>query len=159
LFVGCNSSENGSLPQSKKIEALEKSGKLPKLDRSSDIAGPDANGNGVRDDIEEYIVKNYTNEKERKAVMQDARAMQASLLVDVSDILAIKKVGLQMSRSVNCLFSIFNAEGDLKQNPHAISRQVEAITTNTKPRLKAYLAYNHALDGTTWLLPEGDTCE
>ena len=37
------------------IADAERAGKYPPLDRSSDIAGPDANGNGVRDDIEAWI--------------------------------------------------------------------------------------------------------
>jgi hypothetical protein len=32
------------------------------------------------------------------------------------------------------------------------------LSTNTKPRLEAYLKFNHALDGTTSALSEGDTC-
>ncbi len=37
------------------IKTLEDSGVIPKLDRSSDIKGPDQNLNGVRDDIDAWI--------------------------------------------------------------------------------------------------------
>ena len=38
-------------------------------------------------------------------------------------------------------------------------KELEGVTTNTKARLLAYLAYNKALDGTSSSLPVGDTCE
>ena len=44
-------------------EALE----APTLDRSSDIAGPDINKNGVRDDIEAWVNLQPVNEGQRKA--------------------------------------------------------------------------------------------
>jgi hypothetical protein len=54
---GTSSSNKGtsatSLPE--QIKALEDSGQLPKLDRSSDIRGPDADNNGIRDDIDAWI--------------------------------------------------------------------------------------------------------
>ena len=38
------------------IAQLQKGGKLPKLDRSTDIKGPDTDNNGIRDDIDAWIV-------------------------------------------------------------------------------------------------------
>ncbi|MDR0580053.1 MAG: hypothetical protein LBG21_05565 [Campylobacteraceae bacterium] len=55
--------DNSSKSLKEKIEDLEDQGKLPKLDRSSDIAEPDENNNGIRDDIEAYVIKNYPDEK------------------------------------------------------------------------------------------------
>ena len=37
------------------LEELEKAGELPTLDRSTSIAGSDADRNGFRDDIDAYI--------------------------------------------------------------------------------------------------------
>jgi hypothetical protein len=85
--------------------------------------------------------------------------MRNALIVDTSDMIAVKGVGIQMSRSTHCLFLRLNSKDKSNQNPHIASKQMEAMTANTKARLQAYLKYNHALDGTTWKLPEGDTCE
>jgi len=40
-----------------KVKHLEQSGLIPVLDRSADLAGPDLDNNGIRDDIDAYINK------------------------------------------------------------------------------------------------------
>lgn len=40
-----------------------------------------------------------------------------------------------------------------------MSTDLEAMTTNTKKRLLAYLAYNKARSGTVSTMPKGDTCD
>ncbi|WPX33714.1 hypothetical protein RHM62_07815 [Actimicrobium sp. CCC2.4] len=140
------------------IAQLENSGAIPKLDRSASLAGPDADGNGVRDDIDAYINGKFTDGKQRKAVLQDARAMQKAVLVDATDKVAAKTVSLRLMDSTSCLFSVF-PDGAGLTSPESVSRKIEAITSNTKSRLKAYLAYNKSLDGSVGSLPIGDTCE
>lgn len=140
------------------IAQLEKSGALPKLDRSASLAGPDADGNGVRDDIDAYINGKFSDLKQRKAVLQDARAMQKAVLVDATNKEATKAVSLEIFASVNCMFSAF-PDGEGQVSPIAIGGKIEAITANTKTRLKAYLAYNKSRDGTASTMPQGDTCE
>jgi hypothetical protein len=132
---------------------------LPILDRSDNLTGVDDNQNGIRDDIEKYINKNYSDEGQRKALFQDAKVMQESLLIDITDMIAVKKIGIQQSRSIHCIFSKFKSTDVSDQNPSIISKKIESMTANTKERLKAYLRYNKALDGTAWTLPRGDTCE
>ena len=55
---------------------MERKGAYPALDRSSDIAGPDANHNGARNEIEAWINSLNVTDLQRKALMQDARATQ-----------------------------------------------------------------------------------
>jgi hypothetical protein len=38
-------------------------------------------------------------------------------------------------------------------------RELESMTTNTKERLQAYLAYNKAQSGSVSTEPEGATCD
>ncbi len=45
----------GTSALAEQIKALEASGQLPKLDRSSDIRGPDNDNNGIRDDIDARV--------------------------------------------------------------------------------------------------------
>lgn len=52
LFLGACSS---SAALAEQIADADNGGKYPKLDRSSDIAGPDVNHSGMRDDIEAWI--------------------------------------------------------------------------------------------------------
>ncbi len=67
----------GPQPLKETIQALEDSGKIPKLDRSNDLLGPDANSNGVRDDIDAWIAAQPITEVQKKAAQQMAKVQQA----------------------------------------------------------------------------------
>ena len=141
-----------------KLAQLEASGAIPKLERLPMIEGIDIDRNGVRDDIDAYIAKTYTDEAQRRAALQMARALQQTLLVDTNDERALDEVSRQIMRAVNCKVSVFRSLEDSKEG-HRMTSQLEAITTNTKERLKAYLAFNKAVSGSVSQLPEGGTCE
>lgn len=68
------------------VARLEASREQPVLEREPTLGGIDANANGVRDDIERYIEKTYTEPAQRQAAMQTARAYQQMLLVEGSDL-------------------------------------------------------------------------
>ena len=146
------------LAPKEQLAALENSGAIPKLERGNTLQGIDANGNGVRDDVEAYINANYTMPLQRAAALQAAKAFQATLLVDPSNVQAAKVTASRVIDGLNWIFSRFDGAPATK-DPSQVSKELEAITTNTKQRLLAYLAYNKALDGTSSALPEGDTCE
>lgn len=163
MLIGCSEgSQRHQAPaqstSKEKILELESAGVIPKLDRGSDIVGPDANKNGVRDDIEEYIDKNYPSVKEHAAAMQFAKAMQETLLVETSNLVSVKQTSQKISKAIHCISSTFDGGSDSTRSAQA-TLQIEAITTNTKERLKAYLRFNKALDGTVSTRPKGDTCE
>ena len=139
------------------VQSLEDSGEVPKLDRSQDLEGPDTDDNGIRDDIDNHIESHFSDKNEVAAVAQAARANQAVLSVDLSDQTAIRQVNQQMSRATACIYSVFGAETASEQ-PATVSRDLEAITFNTAERLKRYMEFNKTLDGSSWSLPEGNTC-
>ncbi|MDR0580050.1 MAG: hypothetical protein LBG21_05550 [Campylobacteraceae bacterium] len=149
--------DNSSKSLKEKIEDLEDQGRLPKLDRSSSIAGPDENNNGVRDDIEAYITKNYPDEKQKKALFQAAITMQSMMLANITDPMSIKEAIIKLSRSSNCIVNVFDitkgAEGS------GVYEKIEAMSVNTKARLQAYINFGKAMDGMVLVSPEGDTCE
>lgn len=126
--------------------------------RAESIAGPDKDGNGIRDDAEAYIIAQYADASQRAAAMQLARALQAALVVNAQDRQAVKDVARKATYAVSCIFSRFQGPPRSK-NPAQVIKELEGITANSKPRLSAYLAYNKALDGVTSPLPDGDTCE
>lgn len=164
LLGACGSGEGAPVPalltNAQKIAVLETSGELPQLDRGITIAGIDANANGVRDDIEAYITQKYPQEEQRAAAMQDAAALQAALLTDPTNSAAVKAASLKSSRAINCVFLKFNSANDpTNASPAIVARKTLAMTTNTKARLLAYLAYDNALNGTVISQPEGNTCE
>ena len=143
-----------------KVQTLEKTGKLPKLDRTPTLAGPDTNGNGIRDDIDEYIKATFSNSKQVAAVNQLAKAFQNTILVDVTNKDAVRKVRTALTNASNCVHSTFPYDGSASTlNASTVVQRFEAMTPNTKVRMKAYLAYNKALDGSVTRLPSEDTCE
>jgi hypothetical protein len=152
-FAACNGASDDA-----KLQELEDSGAIPKLDRSDSIAGIDANSDGIRDDVEAYIASNYAGDAQRAAARQFAKVMQDAMLVDKTNLSAVKAIAVRSSRAVNCIYAHFDGTAGSKQ-PSQVVGEIRAVSTNTKPRLLAYLAYSKALDGTAGALPEGDTCE
>lgn len=144
-------------PAAAAIAALEANGTIPKLDRSDSLAGPDLDGNGVRDDVDAWIKSKLTDPKQIAAAMQSAKAMQKAILVDLTNKVATRAVMALNDRATYCMLSVFPASA----NPagYDFDSKIESLTTNTKPRLRAYLAYNKALDGTTSSAPTSSTCD
>ena len=135
------------------IAQLESSGALPALDRSSSIAGPDVNGNGVRDDIEAYITRLPLTAAQQRAALQDAKAAQMTLTVDLTDKVAQQKVGDAGMASMKCLSKNF------PEGRSEMSSRIESMTANTRERAKRYMEYNAARSGSSTSWPNGDTCE
>jgi len=150
--------EGGGKPLQERLMELEESGEIPKLERGSTLTGSDLNANGVRDDIEAILARNYSSDAQHAAAMQTAKALQKTLTVDTTNLQAVKAVAREISYGINCIYSKFDgAEGTTQ--PSAVVYELRAITTNTKQRLLAYLQFNKALDGSSSALPKGDTCE
>lgn len=141
-----------------KIQAVEDSGAIPKLERGTTVAGVDVDNNGIRDDIDQFIARTYATDAQRKAASQLAKYLQQAILADAKDRPALKQISVQISRAVNCLDMRFDGLNGAKR-PARVVQELESVTANTKARLTAYLAYNKGLDGTSGSLPEGDTCE
>ena len=164
LLAGCGEGQGAKAPApaedspEQKVAQLEASGAIPQLDRLPTVAGIDANGDGVRDDIELYIEKTYADPAQRRAAMQMARAYQRMLLVDKNDAVALQAVSEQSFRAVACLkFAFPGTTGRVASA--RMMENVRAVSTNTKERLQAYLAHNKAQSGSVSVPPEGNTCE
>ncbi len=141
---------------SDKIKTLEDSGVIPKLDRSSDIKGPDQNLNGVRDDIDAWIAALPITDKQKKAAVQKAIALQRTLLVEITDKIALQIIGDELMASTNCFSDVFMPN---YQDSYKLSSKIEAMTANTKARAYRYIEYNRARSGSSTRLPSGDTCK
>lgn len=112
---------------------------------------------GVRDEVYRYIESNYKKREHVNAVIQMAVAMQKSLIVDTNNIADVRSVHEEVIASINCIYLRFDRKkGD--KNPATVSSEIESLTVNTKQRTRVYLAYNKALDGTSWSESKGDTC-
>lgn len=145
----------GSSTLRDQIAALERIGTVPVLDRSRDIPGPDLNRNGVRDDIEAWIQTRPIDESQRRALMQKARDLQMTLLIDLEDKAALSLHGDQLMASTKCAGDRF----DPRSESYGYTRKIEAMTANTRQRAARYAQYNAAQSGSSTAYPSGDTCE
>ncbi|WPB56487.1 hypothetical protein [Xylophilus sp. GOD-11R] len=135
------------------IEALEKSGRLSRLDRTDTLEGIDSNNNGVRDDIDTFIESLPLSRKQKSAAMQKARALQGILFVDLTDKAALQKSSDRTMAATNCL-------GDMLPDAfYVLSEKIQAMTANTNLRLRRYMQYNAARSGSVTTMPSGDSCE
>jgi len=137
-----------------KFSKLEQSGEILKLDRSSDLAGPDKDNNGISDDIDLYIRKTFKDEKQRKAVEQVARANQQEVLVNPKDKKAVFTANEKFGRAFRCIGNTMEIE-----DFYPILDQIHAFTFNTRKRARQYAEYSHALSGYALSIPRGDTCD
>jgi len=169
LYLAKTKLQKEKLPKPVPIETLvkqmEKDGVLLKLDRTDTLAGIDADNNGIRDDIDEYIRQTFKDEAQRKAVEQLARSIQAEILTDKNDIATVFEVNKKSSRAISCLGDRFitgsRATNDLDfKEFDEVSKEIEMRSANTKQRLNAYFAFSEALSGQILTSPKkGEGCD
>ena len=165
--LGANQLPAASEPSSMKEQLTElgRTGELPALDRSTDIAGPDTDNNGIRDDIDAYIAALPVSDAVKKAARQRARVQQRSLLIDLNDRPALKALADASMASTTCMSDVSDIgstpqeRSQSRRDGAAITFKIEAITANTPERANRYLAYMRALHGTTTEAPFGNRCE
>lgn len=121
------------------------------------VAGIDSNGNGVRDDVERFIVFSHPDrtpeqENTRNALFQYARAAQEGLLV-AGDREAARAAGEEVQDAVECLWFVMDGDIELASRVRA---EVTARTLNTLARTKAQSRYNSQLSGKIFNLDSGD---
>ncbi len=150
--------DNTPVSLSERITQLEASGQLPRLDRSTDLLGSDANANGVRDDIDTWIAGRALSAQRTKALTRAAKTAQAALTVNPADSSAVRAVARQGARDINCISTVF-AGDTASNNGFELHKAIEKYTFNTKPRVLAYITFNKALSGAVLSLPSGDTCD
>lgn len=153
LLAACGGQDSAPR-QPRSIADLERQGELPVLDRSEDLGGPDADGNGVRDDIDAWIARRGGAAARQDALRQLARSFRDALL-SRGDSVAAQEAAWRTSRAVACVMarSASGAEG-----ADAVA-DMRKMSANTQARVLAYLDYSAALDGAILSLPVGDGCD
>ncbi|MGE3609902.1 MAG: hypothetical protein AB7I27_09985 [Bacteriovoracaceae bacterium] len=133
------------------IESLEKSGDLPKLNRDDSLQGPDLNHNDVRDDIEDIINKLPDTLTQKKALMRlSASITKAMITTD-------KSAADSISHASMCIAAAYPEAEVVKSKKR--SDMVRAYTLNTTNRIKAYDKFSTAMNGMSFKLPIGKSCE
>lgn len=125
------------------------------LDRGPDLAGPDDNVNGVRDDVEQWIHLHDTlSPSARNALLHYAHLMQQTVLPPAQQMPRALELARQQAAALACLMSL----PEISQHAADWSKRLRQITANTERRIRAYLAYSAALDGQSWSLPLTEAC-
>ena len=102
-----------------------RSGFLGRLNSDFDLAGIDANHDGVRDDVEALITERYSDEKVRLGARHLHQGIQAAILDPVGH---DENMILCAAR---CLRHVTKAG--------AVGKEIESHTANTRARIRAYM--------------------
>lgn len=111
----------------------------PALDRSTEVAGPDLDGNGIRDDIDAWLTHSYEDAVERVAMQRAAAALQDTLKASIEDAVAVRAAADRNARAVACLWAF--ADSPRLALPQAALAELERLTINTPQRMAVYRAY------------------
>jgi len=120
----------------------------------STLLGVDSNSNGVRDDVERYLLDKYKDHHKivSEIALQSGRAFQI-VLENPENARETTKL---MSAAQDCNY-YFRDDADYYGDPILMDSNImeykfEELQLNTKERIKAYLEYNHNLSGGVYRL-------
>ncbi|MBU9200036.1 hypothetical protein KTD31_01290 [Burkholderia multivorans] len=144
------------------LQALDSHGKLPALDWSTDLKGPDKDGNGIRDDVDAIIragdtgpawpVK-FKNAAQRAAVNQLAKAYQTVATVDVRDSKAVEAAKQKLTSALECAQSRFEIN-DMSM----MDGSLEVYTFNTAARQQSKAAFWNAVGSSLKVMSNDGAC-
>ncbi len=151
----CGGGSGSSAPTtiSEAIKASEIAGNTPTLNRDDTLSGPDADGNGVRDDIDAYIEALPDTAAQKSALKQKSSVLTKAMMVDVKNQTALLGVSRELGAAAACNHAKYEPAIAIKKGA-----EMEKLTINTKQRFDAYAKFSKALSGTTFVLPQGDGC-
>jgi len=160
LGSGCSSNNRIDVQQASEPEVIHGYTLPPEPDpviNNSTLLGIDSNNNGVRDDVEIWILKKYKDKHPiyTEIAMQAGRAWQ-KVLEDPSKARETTKL---MEAAQFCSFYFeFDAikYGDTLLIDESIvtNRMFEKTVTNTQERKDAYWEYDRLLSGGVYVLPK-----
>ncbi|MEZ8967967.1 hypothetical protein BCS96_15855 [Vibrio breoganii] len=119
------------------------------------LVGIDSDLDGVRDDIQRYIVMNYgDNEALKLALLQGAKVNQLKLILS-GDKEASRHVAKLSMRVVECVGFV----SDMDMDAFDEYQKITAKQMNTRQRSKAYDQYQQNLAGSITYTTDGDGSE
>jgi len=118
------------------------------------LAGIDSDNDGVRDDVQRWIVMTYPNsQKTRAALIQMAKATQV-ILINANNVANARSYSLDEGRASDCISYIRKQVlGVGNSDAYNVKREMDAIYLNTYSRTKAYLQYDARLSGMFFSVP------
>lgn len=107
----------------------------PGAEADKTIAGIDANGNGIRDDVELAIFKEYPNSaKTRAALLQYALALQMELTQPMVNRETVTEVVREQSRGDDCVSELVPRKGPESSRSNADIKQIYVFINFVKNR-------------------------
>jgi hypothetical protein len=157
LVSACNDDSSEPLPTTQLSISTTKTTKI-QPDNSTGLKGTDANNNGIRDDIEQLIVQKFAKTPEiKRAAEQEARALQRFMEAQTKE--EALKFAEQIGRATSCTFKILSHPVHDYKTRQALSKEIEAWTTNTKERLSKYLESSKLISGAYISHPVEPVCD
>jgi hypothetical protein len=116
------------------------------------LEGMDADGDGVRDDVQRWIYRRYSNEElKRKAMLQYAKALQASIVnVNRDRPEQVRQRAIETLRANDCAYGIFGGIDQTSEERRIVDLQI----LNTQERVIASLTVDAKLSGQLFNLAE-----
>lgn len=110
----------------------------------TDLLGIDSDENGVRDDIDRFIVFTHSDsEKRREALKQTARSLHAYLR-DSEDKAKTRENGVASDKAIDCSVHVFDDDLDAA---FVADDRLRAQFLNTKERSRAYAQADQKMGG------------
>lgn len=131
---GNRKADSGSKP----VAPLEEAAIIDNEDLTPGLKGIDADGNGIRDDIDRLIAKSYSATSVTKKVAElRARALQQLMEATTPEQAQITGDAIMHAEDYAYIL-LPHATPEQKKFRERMSTEIEALTANTKERMKAY---------------------
>lgn len=124
---------------------------------NTDLAGIDADHNGIRDDVDEWINAQPYEPKEKRAMQKYAANFQKTMTTDPANVNLSRKVIFERLLSMDCVLQYENINPDKYNN---WLESMESIVFNTKARIIQGYNMDKNVSGMSWTVDVGATkCE
>ena len=128
-------------------------------DMTAGLKGVDANNNGIRDDIDRLIALKYSATPAlKKAAEQKARALQKFMEATTKQQALV--AGDDLVRAGDCVYKILPEKSQSQDQIRSlISKEIEALTANTKERFTKYWDSSALAGGSVFEQPAEPVCD
>jgi hypothetical protein len=113
------------------------------------LEGIDSDNDGVRDDLQRYIILTYSDTPTRQALAQYAKAQQSMILSSGSAEQSLNSAN-EIVRSVECI--AFTRPDDFSQ----VIDAARAELLNTEARIRAFVAANTHVSGMVFTMTDSE---
>ena len=156
LMASCSSLLDSSTGAA--LKEVRQSGFLKNEDKTKTIKGIDANQNGVRDDIEQYLKLKYAKHPEYLDVyMRYAKSIQHQLILNSSDREAYRQAHHQTILEMACAFRVNQKIAPTKM--YGETMLIYAVSVNTKQRKNEIHRISSMLSGMVFSSPSKEHCK